>query len=109
MTGIIPTNAYTCLPLPATPSTPTYIIIGADSNVLYTCLICVIGCEDLVGPDYAHNQHCVAHQAEIEEAISNWTKIHSTQEILAVLDEAGILVDHVVGVKEIVKSKHVKA
>ena len=68
----------------------------------------VIGREDLVGPDYAHNQHRVARQAEIEEAISNWTKIRSTQEILAVLDEAGIPVGRVVGVKEIVESEHVK-
>jgi len=109
LTGIVPTNAYPCLPSPATPSTPTYIIIGANGDTLYERLMRIIGREDLVGPDYAQNQHRVVRQAEIEEAISNWTKVRSAEEILTVLDGASIPVGRVVGVKEIVESEQVKA
>ena len=106
--GIIPTNAYPCLPSPATPSTPTYIIIGANGDILYACLMRTIGREDLISPNYAHNQHHVIRQAEIEEAIPNWTKVQPTEEVLKVLDKAGVPVGRVIGVKEIMENKLIK-
>ena len=68
-----------------------------------------IGREDLIGPDYAQNHHRVARQAEIEEAISEWTKVRPAEEVLDVLDKAGVPVGRVVGVKEILQNEHVKA
>lgn len=65
--------------------------------------------EDLVGPDYAQNQHRVTRQAEIEEAISNWTRVRPAEEVLNVLDKAGVPVGRVVGVKEITENEHVNA
>lgn len=109
VTGIVPTNAYPCLPSPTTPSVPTYIIIGANGDTLYARLMRAIGREDLIGPNYAHNQHRVARQAEIEEAISDWTKVRPAEEVFAMLDKAGVPVGHVVGVKEIMENEHVKA
>lgn len=109
MTGIVPTNAYPCQPSLATPSTPTYIIIGANGDTLYARLMRAIGREDLIGPDYAQNQHRVARQAEIEDAISNWTRVRPAEDVLDVLDKAGVPVGRVVGVKEIVENEHVKA
>lgn len=109
MTGIVPTNAYPCLPSPTTPSTPTYIIIGANGDTLYARLMRAIGREDLIGPDYAQNQHRVVRQAEIEDAISEWTQVRPAEEVLDVLNKAGVPVGRVVGVKEIMESEHVKA
>lgn len=109
VTGIVPTNAYPCLPSPTTPSTPTYIIIGANGDTLYARLMRAIDREDLIGPDYAQNQHRVARQTEIEEAISDWTRVRPAEKVLDVLDKAGVPVGRVVGVKEIMENEHVKA
>ncbi|KAG8220472.1 CoA-transferase family III domain-containing protein [Butyriboletus roseoflavus] len=109
VTGIVPTNAYPCLPSSTTPSTPTYIIIGANGDTLYARLMRAIGREDLIGPDYAQNRHRVVRQAEIEEAISDWTRVRPAEKVLEVLDKAGVPVGRVVGVKEIMQSEHVKA
>jgi len=109
VTGIVPTNAYPCLPSPTTPSSPTYIIIGANGDTLYARLMRAIGREDLIGRNYAKNQHRVTRQAEIEEAISDWTRVRSAEQVLDVLDGAGVPVGRVVGVKEIMDNEHVKA
>lgn len=109
MTGISPTNAYPCLPSPATPSIPTYIIIGANGDTLYARLMRAIDREDLVGSDYAQNHHRVVSQAEIEEAFSGWKMVRPAKEVLIVLDKAGIPIGRVVGVKEIVENEQVKA
>ncbi|KAF9234830.1 CoA-transferase family III [Melanogaster broomeanus] len=100
VTGIVPTNAYPCLPSPSTPSSPTYIIIGANADTLYA---------RLMRPLYAQNHHRVARQAEIEEAISSWTSVRPAEEVLAVLEKAGVPVGRVVGVKEIMENEQVKA
>lgn len=109
MTGIVPTNAYPCLPLPSTPTSPTYIIIGANGDTLYARLMHAIGREDLIGASYAQNHHRVARQGEIEEAISAWTSQRQVEEVLTILEGAGIPVGRVVGVKEIVEGAQVKA
>ncbi|KAH7921439.1 CoA-transferase family III [Leucogyrophana mollusca] len=100
VTGIVPTNAYPCLPSPSTSSSPTYIIIGANGDTLYT---------RLMRPLYAQNHHRVARQPEIEAAISSWTSARSAEEVLQVLESAGVPVGRVVGVGEIVESEQVKA
>ncbi|KAG2073235.1 CoA-transferase family III [Suillus decipiens] len=108
VTGIVPTNAYPCLPSPST-ALPTYIIIGANGDTLYARLMHAIGREDLVGMSYARNHHRVARQGEIEEAISAWTSQRQVEEVLTILEGAGIPVGRVVGVKEIVEGEQVKA
>ncbi|OAX40302.1 CoA-transferase family III [Rhizopogon vinicolor AM-OR11-026] len=109
VTGIVPTNAYPCLPSASTPTSPTYVIIGANGDTLYARLMRAIGREDLIGPAFAHNHHRVARQVEIEEAISAWTGQRHVEEVLTVLDVAGVPVGRVVSVKEIVEGEQVKA
>jgi crotonobetainyl-CoA:carnitine CoA-transferase CaiB-like acyl-CoA transferase len=109
VTGVVPTNAYPCLPLPSTPASPTYIIIGANGDTIYTRLMRAIGREDLIGPAFAHNHHRVARQADIEEAISSWTAQRHVEEVVTVLEGAGVPVGRVVGVKEIMENEQVKA
>ncbi|KAF9237161.1 CoA-transferase family III domain-containing protein [Melanogaster broomeanus] len=72
-------------------------------------LMRAVGREDLIGPLYAQNHHRVARQAEIEEAISSWTSVRPAEEVLAVLEKAGVPVSRVVGVKEIMENEQVKA
>lgn len=109
VTGIVPTNAYPCLPSPSTAGLPTYIIVGANGDTLYTRLMRVIGREDLTGPLYAHNHHRVARQAEIEAAITEWTSSRSAEDVYELLEAAGVPVGRVLSVREIVEHEQVKA
>ncbi|KAK7008084.1 succinyl-CoA--D-citramalate CoA-transferase [Favolaschia claudopus] len=108
VTGIVPTNAYPCLPSPSSSSTsptPTYIVIGANTDSLYTRLMHLIGAPHLTTPlssEYLHNHHRVKHQAVIEKAITDWTSSRSVDEVERKLREAGVPVGRVVSVREIV-------
>ena len=108
VTGIVPTNAYPCLPSPTSPNTPSYIVIGANGDTLYTKLMNAISRPDLTGPDYAHNTHRVERQAEIEDAISGWTRTRSVGDVEKVMMDAGVPVGRVNSVKEIMEVEHLK-
>lgn len=76
---------------------------------MYNRLMGVIGRPDLTGPSFAHNHHRVARQAEIEEAISTWTKTKTAEEVEEALHAVGVPAGRVLSVKEIVESPHTKA
>ena len=109
VTGIVPTNAYPCLPSPTSPETPAYVVIGANADGLYARLMHAIGRADLVGPAYAHNHHRVAHQQEIEEAIAAWTRERTAEEAEEALRAVGVPVGRVLNVEDIVHSEHAQA
>ncbi|KAM5537939.1 hypothetical protein V8D89_008415 [Ganoderma adspersum] len=93
VTGIVPANAYPCAPAPEAPTVPTYVVIGANADSIYNRLMGALQREDLTGPEYAHNQHRVARQVEIEDT----------------LRAVGVPVGRVLNVKDIVESEHTKA
>lgn len=109
VTGIVPTNAYPCLPSPSAPTAPAYVVIGANGDTLYSRLMHAVERPDLIGPLYLHNQHRVERQAEIEEAISAWTSQRTVVEAERVMMEAGVPVGRVNSVKEIVEGEQTKA
>jgi crotonobetainyl-CoA:carnitine CoA-transferase CaiB-like acyl-CoA transferase len=109
VTGIVPTNAYPCLPDPASPSIPTYIVIGANGDTIYNRLMEVVKRTDLTGPSYQQNHHRVAKQVEIEKAISDWTRQHTVEEVIDVMNKVGVPVGRVVTVKEVVEGEQIRA
>ncbi|KAJ7031072.1 CoA-transferase family III [Mycena alexandri] len=109
VTGIVPTNAYPCLPDPSAPSTPVYIVIGANGDSIYVRLMGLIGAPHLAGPAYAQNHQRVAHREQIEDAIAAWTRVRSAGEVEARLAEARVPVGRVVSVREIVDGEQVRA
>ncbi|THH18336.1 hypothetical protein EW146_g2641 [Bondarzewia mesenterica] len=109
ITGIVPTNAFPCVPSPSTPDTPTYVIIGANADSMYERLMSTIGRTDLIGTDFKHNNHRVARQAEIESAIAAWTKQRSVEDVLETLGAIGVPVGRVVSVREVVEGEQIKA
>ena len=68
-----------------------------------------MGRRDLIGPEYAQNQHRVARQTEIENAISGWTSSRTADEVERAMREAGVPVGQVFSVKEIVENEHTNA
>ncbi|EMD32987.1 hypothetical protein CERSUDRAFT_118415 [Gelatoporia subvermispora B] len=109
VTGIVPTNAYPCKPSPASPNVPSYVVIGANADSMYNRLMTAIGRSDLIGSEYARNHHRVARQAEIEEAISAWTRDRTAEEAEEVLQAASVPTGRVVSVKEVMENPHIKA
>ena len=109
MTGIVPTNAYPCLPSPDAPDAPSYVVIGANADSIYSRMMHAIGRQDLVGSNYQHNHHRVERQAEIEEAISAWTKTRTPEQVEEVLREVGVPCGRVFSVKEVVENPHSQA
>ncbi|KAJ7900593.1 CoA-transferase family III domain-containing protein [Mycena olivaceomarginata] len=109
VTGIVPTNAYPCLPSPSAPDTPVYIVIGANGDSLYERLMHLVGAPHLAGPAYAQNHQRVVHRAEIEEAISKWTRTRSAEEVERFCAEARVPVGRVVSVREIVDGEQMRA
>ncbi|KAG5725287.1 CaiB/baiF CoA-transferase family protein C7orf10 like protein [Termitomyces sp. T112] len=109
VTGIVPTNAYPCLPDSSAPLIPTYIVIGANGDSIYNRLMEVVKRPDLTGPKYEQNHHRVERQIEIEEAISNWTRQHTVDEVIEVMNKVGVPVGRVVTVKEVVEGEQIKA
>ncbi|KAL7277672.1 hypothetical protein ACG7TL_008603 [Trametes sanguinea] len=109
LTGIVPTNAYPCKPAPETPNAPAYVVIGANSDSIYNRLMTAIGRADLIGPAYAQNHHRVERQAEIEDAISAWTRERMATEVEDVLRAVSVPAGRVLNVKDIVESEHAQA
>lgn len=111
MTGIVPTNAYPCLSTSRDSSraaTQTYIVIGANGDTIYNRLMHAISRPDLTGPDYRQNQHRVERQADIEEAIAQWTSTKTVDQVMETMDAAGVPVGRVVNVSDIIESEHLK-
>ncbi|PCH35652.1 CoA-transferase family III [Wolfiporia cocos MD-104 SS10] len=109
ITGIVPTNAYPCKRSPASPDIPSYVVVGANADSMYVRLMHAIGRQDLTGPAYAHNQHRVARQTEIEDAISAWTRERTAEEVEGALRAVGVPTGRVLSVKEVLESPQVKA
>ena len=109
VTGIVPTNAYPCLPDPSDPTLPTYTVIGANGDTIYNRLMQAIDRADLIGPDYQHNHHRVQRQKEIEDAISAWTSKRQPDQVIEAMNAAGVPVGRVVTVKEVVENVQVEA
>lgn len=76
---------------------------------MYNRLMAAIGRSDLTGPEYAQNHHRVIKQAEIEDAISAWTRTRTAQEVEAVLRDVSVPCGRVFSVKEVVENPHTAA
>ncbi|KAI0264131.1 CoA-transferase family III domain-containing protein [Gloeopeniophorella convolvens] len=111
ITGIVPTGAYPCAPAPDAPTSapPDYVIIGANADSMYERLMRAMGREDLTGPNFAHNQHRVARRAEIEDAITAWTRTRTRDDVLRVLSGVGVPAGRVTSVRDILASEQVRA
>ncbi|KAH8110572.1 CoA-transferase family III [Phellopilus nigrolimitatus] len=103
VTGIVPTNAY------PTSAPSAYVVIGANGESIYERLMSAIGRPDLIGPEYAGNHRRVPRQAEIEDAISAWTRQHTPEEVCRAMDEARVPVGRIMNVKDITENDHVQA
>lgn len=86
--GIAPSNAYRCRD---DASGASYVLIGGNGDSIFKRLMHAMGRDDLgLDPDLAHNDGRARRNAELDTAIEAWTRLHTVDEVIAVLDAADV-------------------
>ncbi len=100
LTGIVPSNTYLC-------RDGKYIIIGGNGDSIFKRLMQAVGRPDLADdPRLAANDGRVAHEREIDDALSAWTGLTDSTEALAVLERARVPSGPIYSVREIMADPH---
>jgi crotonobetainyl-CoA:carnitine CoA-transferase CaiB-like acyl-CoA transferase len=103
LSGIVPTNTYPT-------SDGSFIIIGGNGDGIFKRLMNALGRADLANePSLEHNSGRVEHEAIIDDAITAWTRQHTFQEAVSVLEAAGVPAGPIYSVKDIVNDLHYQA
>ena len=84
LTGIAPTNTYRC-------GDGKHVIIGGNGDSIFQRLMRTAGRADMAeDKKLADNTGRVAHEKEIDAAISTWTNTLDSAHVLAALEEAAV-------------------
>ena len=100
LTGIVPTNTYLC-------SDDKHVVIGANGDSIYVRLMKAIGNPELAeDPRLASNAGRVTHQTLIDDAIADWTKSQTSEEVMSILDAADVPVGLIYNVEDMINDPH---
>jgi crotonobetainyl-CoA:carnitine CoA-transferase CaiB-like acyl-CoA transferase len=103
VTGIVPTNTYRC-------SDGRYVIIGGNGDSIYKRLMVAAGRVDLAhDPRLASNSGRVAHEAEIDAALSEWTATLTVEDVLDRLEIARVPAGPIYSVADMMVDPHFQA
>ena len=84
LTGIVPTNTYRC-------KDGKFVIIGGNGDSIFKRLCHAMDRADLAeDPRLADNAGRVEHEQELDDAITAWTSELTSEELLAILEEARV-------------------
>ena len=93
--GIAPSNAYRC-------AQGTYVLVAGNGDSIFRRLMQAIGRDDLAtDPGLARNDGRVLRVAEIDAAIEAWTLQRAIDEVIRVLEAAGVPVGRIYSVADI--------
>jgi crotonobetainyl-CoA:carnitine CoA-transferase CaiB-like acyl-CoA transferase len=101
--GIAPSNTY--------PSEDGgYVVIAGNSDPIFRRLMQVIGRPDLADdPALAQNDGRAAQSTMLDQAIAAWTSHHTTDDILAALEQAQVPAGRIYSIADIVADPHYQA
>jgi crotonobetainyl-CoA:carnitine CoA-transferase CaiB-like acyl-CoA transferase len=103
LTGIVPTNTYLC-------GDGKYVIIGGNGDSIFRRLMQTAGRQDMAeDPRFADNTGRVAHEAEIDAAISAWTASLDAAEVLQRLEMAAVPAGPIYSVADMMCDAHFQA
>ena len=103
ITGIVPTNTYSC-------ADGKFIIIGANGDSIFRRL-----CEKMGRPDMAQDSRLadnagrVEHEAEIDAVIAGWTGSLDSDTALQMLEEARVPAGPIYNVEDMMADEHYQA
>ena len=100
--GIAPSNAYPC--------TEGFVLIAGNGDSIFVRLMQAIGRPDLASaPDLASNDGRAKRVAELDQAITDWTKTRAISEVLAAMEAAKVPAGRVYTAKDIDQDPHYRA
>ncbi|NML31459.1 CaiB/BaiF CoA transferase family protein [Paraburkholderia antibiotica] len=101
--GIAPSNTYRT-------EDDGYVVIAGNSDPIFRRLMHLIGRPDLADdPALAHNDGRVKQVAMLDQAITEWTAHHATDDVLAALERAEVPAGRIYSVADIVADPHYQA
>ncbi|MFN2287617.1 MAG: CaiB/BaiF CoA transferase family protein [Chromatocurvus sp.] len=103
ITGIVPTNTYTC-------RDGKHVIIGGNGDSIFRRLMTVAGRPDMAeNPAMAVNAGRLVHQAEIDAALADWCQRRAASEVISQLEEARVPVGPIYSVADMLADPHYQA
>ena len=102
VTGIVPTNTYSC-------QDGKYLVIGGNGDSIFARLMKAIGREDMASsPLYAHNADRVEREAEIDAVLCNWCQSQSLEAAMQILEANRVPCGPVYSAADMMEDKHFK-
>jgi crotonobetainyl-CoA:carnitine CoA-transferase CaiB-like acyl-CoA transferase len=103
LTGIVPTNTYPC-------ADGKFVIIGGNGDSIFRRLMTAAGRPEMAAdPRLADNSGRVAHQSEVDDAISRWTASLNSNQVLEILEQAEVPCGPIYNVADMVEDPHFNA
>ena len=103
ITGVVPTDAYPC-------ADGRHVVIGANGDSIFQRLMEAAGRPDMAhDPRHATNERRIETQAEIDAAIAAWTKTRPCDEIVGILQEAGVPAGAIQNARDLRNDPHFQA
>jgi len=100
ITGIVPTNTYIT-------SDNKHVIIGGNGDSIFKRLMNAIGRPDMANdPKLKENQGRVENEQEIDAAIEKWTKDHTSDDVLSIMDEVSVPAGPILSVEDMMNDEH---
>lgn len=103
LTGIVPTNTYLC-------ADDKHVIIGGNGDTIFQRLMRAMGRPEMAEDSrFADNAGRVEHEAELDEAILQWTRSLTADQVLEQLEEAEVPSGPIYSVADMFKDAHFHA
>jgi len=100
LTGIVPSGTYPC-------ADDAYIVIGANGDSIFRRLMVAMDRDDLAkDARLAQNDGRSQHVEEIDDAISAWTRRHTAQEAIELLEGAEVPAGPIYSAAEMLEDEH---
>jgi crotonobetainyl-CoA:carnitine CoA-transferase CaiB-like acyl-CoA transferase len=103
ITGIVPTNTYTC-------ADGKYVVIGGNGDSIFKRLMTAAGHPEMAeNPAMANNEGRVVHEATIDKALAEWCASIPAQEVIDILEAQRVPVGLIYNVEDQMRDPHFNA
>ena len=103
ITGIVPTNTFTC-------GDGKYVVIGGNGDSIYKRLMIAAGHSEMAeDPALAHNEGRVVHEEKIDKALADWCASIPSQQVIDILEAERVPVGLIYNVEDQMNDPHFKA
>jgi crotonobetainyl-CoA:carnitine CoA-transferase CaiB-like acyl-CoA transferase len=103
VTGIVPTNTFTC-------GDGKYVVIGGNGDSIFKRLMIAAGYPEMAeNPAMADNEGRVEHEAEIDKALADWCAANDAATIIETLEAERVPVGLIYNVEDQLADPHFNA